>query len=128
MFDLSTKQDNHSSSTNPTLPHHYRTRSTPIPTGLHGPYHGFTPCPRLRRHTHHCGSRMLPERCIPTLFHHHHRGGNCPAIPRTRIPMVRPSKEGDHGSRPSLHIAFRKGTRRPPRYPAESVNRFPSPN
>src|SRR5216684_5031639 len=56
--------------------------------GLYGPYHRPTPDSRPRRDTNHRRSRVLSKCYIPTLFHHYHRGGNRPVIPRTRVSMV----------------------------------------
>src|SRR5258708_29074732 len=122
MFYLPTKQNRHPSSEDPTLPHHHRTQGTPLPTGLYGPYHGFTPCPRPRCHTHHCRPRVLPERHIPTLFYVYHRGGDRPTISRTRISMVWAPTETNHRPRPPLHITLREGVNHAPGHPTEPIH------
>src|SRR5713226_4492622 len=125
---LPTKQNPYSSPKDPTLPYHHRTPNPTVPTGLHGPHHRPTPDSRPRCDTNHRRPRVLSKRHILTLFHHYHRGGNRPTVPRTCVPMVWPSNQTNHRPRPTFHVTLRKGANHATRHPTKSIHGLPPSN
>jgi hypothetical protein len=106
MRDLPTKQDPNPLKEGPSISNHHYPRNTPIPAGSNGPDNGPSQVPREGCNPHNCRPQVLPSSSVHSLQHKHHWSGHCPAIPRTRIQMVRNTHQNNYQPRPTIHLSF----------------------
>ena len=128
MHHLSTKQEPHTPTPNPTIQNTSTRQCTTIHTDCNGPHHRTTQKQGIRQYPYNSQPRMHLRRNIPTLHYEHHQTPNCAVILPTRVPLVWTPPENNHRLRPPIHITFRQSPRKRTGNYVEPYNSLSPPN